>query len=164
MDTISGRRPLEGAAVGGGGVAALAQRLASALREVNVRIPNGLHERIIDTSERCQSLVGPEGPELILAGEGQNPQSAGWQMAKSALWRLCLEHMTVVEAAIATFDRASEDEEDPGVGGRRPQKARPNGYVAVPPTKILRSSGDGRCHVCERNGDVLCFQPCDPMG
>ena len=22
--------------------------------------------------------------------------------------------------------------------------------------------GDGRCHVCERNGSVLCFQPCDP--
>jgi hypothetical protein len=142
----------------------LGQALASALREVNVCVPNGLHERIIDASERCRSLIGPEGPEPVLAGERQNPQSPGWQVAKSALWRLCLEHLTAVEAAIATFDRAPEDEEGPGVGGRRPHKARPNGYVAVPPNKILCSSGDGRCHVCERNGNVLCFQPCDQMG
>jgi hypothetical protein len=43
-------------------------------------------------------------------------------------------------------------------------RPRPNGYVAVLPNKILHSSGDGRCHVCERNGDVLGFQPCDPTG
>ena len=103
----------------------LGQALASALREVNVCVPNGLHERIIDASERCKSLIGPEGPEPVLAGERPNPQSPVWQVAKSALWRLCLQHMTAVETAIATFDRASEDEEGPGVGGQRPHKAKP---------------------------------------
>jgi len=38
----------------------------------------------------------------------------------------------------------------------------PNGFAVVPPNKILNRAGDGRCHVCERNGSVLCFQPCDP--
>ena len=38
----------------------------------------------------------------------------------------------------------------------------PNGFAVVPPNKILKRAGDGRCHVCERNGSVLCFQPCDP--
>jgi hypothetical protein len=38
----------------------------------------------------------------------------------------------------------------------------PNGYVVVPPNKILNRSADGRCHVCERFGTVICFQPCDP--
>jgi uncharacterized membrane protein YgaE (UPF0421/DUF939 family) len=88
----------------------LGQGLASALREVNVRVPNGLHERIIDASERCKSL-GREGPEPVLVGERQNPSSPGWQVANSRLWRVCLEHMTAVEATIATFERASEDEE-----------------------------------------------------
>ena len=41
-------------------------------------------------------------------------------------------------------------------------KPGPNGFAVVPPNKILKRSGDGRCHVCERNGSVLCFQPCDP--
>jgi uncharacterized membrane protein YgaE (UPF0421/DUF939 family) len=142
----------------------LGQALASALREVNMCVPNGLHERIIDASERCKSLVGPEGPEPVLAGERQNPQSPGWRVAKSALWRSCLEHMTAVEAAMATFDKASKDEEGPGVGGQRPHKARPQRLRGRAPNKILHRSGDGRCHVCERNGDVLCFQPSDPMG
>jgi len=100
----------------------LGQALASALREVNVCVPNGLHERIIDASERCKSLIGPEGPEPVLAGERQNPQSAGWQVAISAFWRLCLEYMTAVEAAIVSFDRAST----------MPERAAPQGMSAEP--------------------------------
>jgi hypothetical protein len=38
----------------------------------------------------------------------------------------------------------------------------PNGYAIVPPNKILKRAADGRCHVCERFGTVICFQPCDP--
>ena len=38
----------------------------------------------------------------------------------------------------------------------------PNGYAVVPPNKILKRAADGRCHVCERFGTVICFQPCDP--
>jgi hypothetical protein len=38
----------------------------------------------------------------------------------------------------------------------------PNGFVVVPPNKILKRAADGRCHVCEQFGSVLCFQPCDP--
>ena len=39
----------------------------------------------------------------------------------------------------------------------------PNGYIVVPPNKILNRAADGRCHVCERFGTVICFQPCDPQ-
>jgi len=38
----------------------------------------------------------------------------------------------------------------------------PGRFVPVPPNKILNRSADGRCHVCERFGVVICFQPCDP--
>src|ERR1700682_4150521 len=31
-------------------------------------------------------------------------------------------------------------------------KPGPNGFAVVPPNKILNRAGDGRCHVCERNG------------
>jgi len=100
----------------------LAQGLASTLREVNACGPNRLHEHIVDASERCKSPVGPKGPEPVLAGERQNPQSAGWQVAISAFWRLCLEYMTAVEAAIVSFDRASTV----------PERAAPQGMSAEP--------------------------------
>jgi uncharacterized membrane protein YgaE (UPF0421/DUF939 family) len=92
----------------------LGQALANALREVNACVPNGLHERIVDASQRCKSLAGRAGPKPVLAGKRPNSQSPASQVAKSAFWRLCLEHMTAVEAAIATFDRAYEDEGGPG--------------------------------------------------
>jgi hypothetical protein len=38
----------------------------------------------------------------------------------------------------------------------------PNGFVVVPPNKILDRAADGRCHVCEQLGTVLYFQPSDP--
>jgi hypothetical protein len=38
----------------------------------------------------------------------------------------------------------------------------PNGLAVVPLNKILNRASDGRCHVCERHGHVLCFEPCDP--
>jgi hypothetical protein len=38
----------------------------------------------------------------------------------------------------------------------------PNGFAVVPPNKILNRAADGRCHVCEQFGTVICFQPCDP--
>lgn len=41
-------------------------------------------------------------------------------------------------------------------------KPGPNGFVSVPPAKLVPRDPDGRCHVCERNGSVLCFAPCDP--
>jgi hypothetical protein len=38
----------------------------------------------------------------------------------------------------------------------------PNGFVIIPPIKVLKSQPDGRCHICERDGHVYCFAPCDP--
>ena len=88
-------------------------------------VPNGLHERIIDASERCKSLAGREGPEPMPVGKRQNSQSPGWQGAISVLWRLCFERMNGVEEAIAGFDRVStvlESEVSQGMpaGPRRP--------------------------------------------
>ena len=38
----------------------------------------------------------------------------------------------------------------------------PYGWVVVPSNRILKGAADGRCHVCERFGAVICFQPCGP--
>jgi uncharacterized membrane protein YgaE (UPF0421/DUF939 family) len=93
----------------------LGQELANALREVNACFPDGLHKRIVDASQRCKSLAA-RAAAPVLAGERQNSQSQG---AEPAFWQLCLEYMTAVEVAIATFDRAYEDEEGPGAAVSR---------------------------------------------
>ncbi len=33
--------------------------------------------------------------------------------------------------------------------------------LVVPANKLVPRAPDGRCHVCERGGYVLCFAPCD---
>jgi hypothetical protein len=38
----------------------------------------------------------------------------------------------------------------------------PEDFATVPPNKILHRAVDGRCHICEQLGTVICFQPCDP--
>ena len=38
----------------------------------------------------------------------------------------------------------------------------PGRFVPVSPLKLVKPAADGRCHVCERNGSILCFAPCDP--
>lgn len=38
----------------------------------------------------------------------------------------------------------------------------PRDFAIVPPNKILHRAFDGRCHICEQHGTVICFQPCDP--
>jgi hypothetical protein len=73
----------------------LGQGVASALREVDVCSPNDLHERIIDASERCKSLVGPEGSEAVPPAKDRT------------LNRRNGRRMNVVEKAIAGFDSAS---------------------------------------------------------
>jgi uncharacterized membrane protein YgaE (UPF0421/DUF939 family) len=94
----------------------LGHGLADALREVNAGVPNGLHERIVDASQRCKLLARRAGPRPVLAGGRQNSQPPASQGAGSAFWQLCLEYMAAVEAAIAAFDGACEDD-----GGQVPQ-------------------------------------------
>ena len=38
----------------------------------------------------------------------------------------------------------------------------PDGFVIIPPIKVLTRQPDGRCHICEGDGRVYCFAPCDP--
>src|SRR3981189_1551123 len=47
-------------------------------------------------------------------------------------------------------------------GGKRACGPAPGAFAIVPPTKVLERQSDGRCHICERDGHVYCFAPCDP--
>lgn len=39
---------------------------------------------------------------------------------------------------------------------------RTNGQdISIPERVILPKQPDGRCHICEANGTVFCFAPCD---